>query len=72
MIHIRVADSANTLCGTVVLQLSPEDAILPVDRDEFVTSRKGRTILPPTVWKLLPKDQACRACIEIWLVPQKT
>jgi len=68
MIHIRVADSANTLCGAVVSQLSDKDAILPVDHDEFVTSRKGRTILPPTVWKMLPKDQACPACIEIWLV----
>ena len=69
MIHIRVGDSTKTLCGTSVLKLSRRDAFLPVDLDEFVTSRKARVILPPLVWRVLPQNEVCLHCINVWMMP---
>jgi hypothetical protein len=65
-VHIRVSDSEIMLCGLTKPELLPQDAILPVDTQEFHESRRRRPVALPVHWKFVPENEGCRKCMKIW------
>jgi hypothetical protein len=54
------------LCGLTKPQLLPQDAILPVDHQEFRESRRRKAVTSPVLWRFVPQSEGCPKCLKVW------
>jgi hypothetical protein len=70
MVHIRVGDGDRMLCGLTKPDILRQDAILPIEPEEFIKSRHRKVITAPDLWKFVPQSERCRKCIDVWMTPK--